>query len=121
MFLCILSAKSVLNGNIQKKMTVKDLVITLFFLGSTLLVIFGGWNYMKGRINLYEETVKAEKLATQGYDAEEALQKIRKEKTNSLIMFAAGVTGIFLILTNASRTRSRLKTSTKQTIKGNQL
>lgn len=102
-------------------MTVKDGLIALCFLASTLLAIFGGWNYMKGRINQYEETAKAEKLATQGYNAEEALQKIRKSKTNSLIMFAAGVTGLFMIITNASRRRSRLNTSTKQTIKGNQL
>jgi len=75
---------------------------------------------MKGRVNQYEETAKAEKLATQGYNAEEALQKIRRSKTNSLIMFAAGVTGLFVIITNASRRRSRLNTSIKQTIKGNQ-
>lgn len=69
---------------------------------------------MKGRINQYEETAKAEKLAAQGYDAEEALQKIRKSKNKSLILFAAGVSGLFLIITNASRRRSRLNTSTKQ-------
>jgi TRAP-type C4-dicarboxylate transport system permease small subunit len=108
-------------------MTVKDALIALCFLASSFLVVYGGWNYMKGRINQYEETAKAEKLASQGYNAEEALQKIRKSKTNSLIMFAAGVTGLFLIVTNASRRpvrrggRSRLNTSTKQTIKETQL
>jgi hypothetical protein len=69
-------------------MTVKDLLIALCFLASAFLVVFGGWNYMKGRINQYEETAKAEKLATQGYNAEEALQKIRRSKTNSLVLFA---------------------------------
>ena len=108
-------------------MTVKDLLIALCFLASTFLVVFGGWNYMKGRINQYEETAKAEKLATQGYNAEEALQKIRRSKTNSLIMFAAGVTGLFMIITNASRRpvrrggKNRLNVSTNQTIKENQL
>ena len=106
-------------------MKVKDALIGLCFLGSAVLTIFGGWNYMKGRINQYEETVKVEKLALQGYDAEEALQKIRKEKTYSLIMFATGVTGLFLIITNASRRsarparRSQLITSTRQTINEN--
>jgi len=102
-------------------MTVKDLLIALCFLASAFLVVYGGWNYMKGRINQYEEIAKAEKLATEGYNAEEALQKIRKSKTNSLILFAAGATGLFLIITNASRKRSRLNISTKQTIKENQL
>jgi TRAP-type C4-dicarboxylate transport system permease small subunit len=101
-------------------MTVKDGLIALCFLASSVLVVFGGWNYMKGRINQYEEIAKAEKLATQGYDAEEALQKIRRAKTNSLILFAAGVTGLFLIITNASRRRNKQNTSIKQTIKGNQ-
>ena len=107
-------------------MTVKDILKAIFFLASAVLTIFGGWNYMKGRINQYEETAKAEQLATQGYNAEEALQKIRRSKNNSLIMFAAGVTGLFLIITNASRRpvrrggRSSLNTSAKQTIKGNQ-
>jgi TRAP-type C4-dicarboxylate transport system permease small subunit len=100
-------------------MTVKDLLIALCFLASAFLVVFGGWNYMKGRINQYEETAKAENLATQGYNAEEALQKIRKSKTNSLILFAAGVTGLFLIVTHASRRRNRIITSTKQIIKEN--
>jgi hypothetical protein len=85
-----------------------------------VLAILGGWNYMKGRINQYEETVRAENLQAQGYDAKEALQKIKREKTNSLIMFAAGVTGLFLIITNSSRRRNRIISSTKQTIKGNQ-
>ena len=82
---------------------------------------------MKGRINQYEETAKAEKLATEGYNAEEALQKIRRSKTKSLIMFAAGVTGLFVIITNASRRpvrrggSSRFNTSTEQKIKENQL
>jgi len=102
-------------------MTVKDLFIALCFLASSFLAVYGGWNYMKGRINQYEETAKAEKLAAQGYNPEEALQKIRKSKTNSLIMFAGGVTGIFLIITKASRRESRLNNSTKQKIKGNQL
>jgi TRAP-type C4-dicarboxylate transport system permease small subunit len=101
-------------------MTGKELLIALCFTGCTILAIYGGWNYMKGRINQFEETQKAEKLATQGYNAEEALQKIRKEKTNSLIMFAAGVTGIFLIITNASRKRSKINISTNQKIKENQ-
>ncbi|HMK27795.1 MAG TPA: hypothetical protein VK483_17310 [Chitinophagaceae bacterium] len=105
---------------IIKKMTVKDLLIALCFLASSSLVVFGGWNYMKGRINQYEEIAKAEKLATQGYNAEEALQKIRRSKTNSLILFAVGVSGLFMIITNASRKRSRLNTSTNQTIKENQ-
>jgi hypothetical protein len=72
---------------------------------------------MKDRISQYEETVKAEQLATQGYDAEEALQKIRRSKNNSLIMFAAGVTGLFIIITRASRKRSRINSSIEQTIK----
>ena len=112
--------KLFLPGFIKKRMTVKDLLIALCFLASSFLVVFGGWNYMQGRINQYEETAKAEKLATQGYNAEEALQKIRRSKTNSLILFAAGVTGLFMIITNASRRRSRLNISTNQTIKGNQ-
>lgn len=113
-------------GIISKKMTVKDGLIALCFLASTFLAIFGGWNYMKGRINQFEEIAKAEKLATQGYNAEEALQKIRRSKTNSLIMFAGGVVGIFMIVANASRRpvrrggKSRLNTSIKQTIKENQ-
>jgi TRAP-type C4-dicarboxylate transport system permease small subunit len=98
-------------------MTVKDTLIALCFLGSTLLTIFGGWNYMKGRISQYEETVKAETITIRGYDAEEALRKIRREKTNSLIMFAAGVTGLFIIITGASRRRSGIDSSVKQTIK----
>jgi TRAP-type C4-dicarboxylate transport system permease small subunit len=101
-------------------MTVKDTLIALCFLASSFLTIYGGWKYMKGRINQYEETAKAEKLAAQGYNAEEALQKIRKSKTNSLIMFGAGVTGLFLIITNTSRRpvrrggRSRLNALTNQ-------
>ncbi len=101
-------------------MTVKDTLIALCFLASSFVTVYGGWNYMKGRINQYEETAKAEKLAVLGYNAEEALQKIRKSKTNSLIIFAAGVTGLFLIITNASRRsvrrggRSSLNISTKQ-------
>ena len=98
-------------------MTVKDLLIALCFAASTSLAIFGGWNYMKGRISQYEETIKAEQLATQGYDAEEALQKIRRSKTISLIMFAAGVTGLFIIVTRASRRRNRINSSIEQTIK----
>jgi len=27
-------------------------------MGSLLLAIFGGWNYMKGRINLFNESVR---------------------------------------------------------------
>ena len=98
-------------------MTVKDVLIVLCFLASTFLVIFGGWNYMKGRINQYEEIAKAEQLATQGYNAEEALQKIRRSKNNSLIIFAAGVTGLFIIITRASRKRSRINSSIEQTMK----
>jgi TRAP-type C4-dicarboxylate transport system permease small subunit len=100
-------------------MTVKSILIVIFFLASIVLTIYGGWNYMQGRINQYEETAKAEKLATQGYNAEEALQKIRKEKNISLILFAAGVAGLFLIVTNASRRRNSLNTSTKQNLKAN--
>jgi hypothetical protein len=120
MFLCILSTTRFLSCDFQK-MTVKELFIALCFIASAILAVYGGWNYMKGRISQYEETAKAEKLAIQGYHAEEALQKIRKEKTNSLMMFAAGVTGLFLIITNASRKRSSMKISTKKTIKENQL
>jgi TRAP-type C4-dicarboxylate transport system permease small subunit len=101
-------------------MTIKDSLIALCFIASTLLSVFGGWNYMKGRIDMYEETIKAEKLASQGYNGDEELQKIRRSKTNSLIMFAAGVTGLFLIITHASRQRSRMNISTKQTLKRNQ-
>jgi TRAP-type C4-dicarboxylate transport system permease small subunit len=100
-------------------MTVKDTLIALCFLASSFLTVYGGWNYMKGRINQYEEIAKAEKLAAQGYNAEEALQKIRRSKTKSLIIFAAGVTGIFLIITNASRKRNRIITTTNQIIKEN--
>jgi TRAP-type C4-dicarboxylate transport system permease small subunit len=100
-------------------MTVKDTIIALCFLASSFLTVYGGWNYMKGRINQYEEIAKAEKLAAQGYNAEEALQKIRRSKTKSLIIFAAGVTGIFLIITNASRKRNRIITTTNQIIKEN--
>ena len=108
-------------------MTVKDLLIAICFLASAFLVVFGGWNYMQGRIDQYEEAAKVEKLATEGYNAEEALKKIRKSKTNSFIMFAAGATGLFFIITSASRRpvrrggKSRLNTSTKQTKKENQL
>jgi TRAP-type C4-dicarboxylate transport system permease small subunit len=97
-------------------MTVKDGLIALCFLASTLLAIFGGWNYMKGRVNQYEETAKAEKLALQGYNAEEALQKIRRSKNNSLILFAAGITGLFIITTRASRRRGRMNSSIEKTI-----
>ncbi len=100
-------------------MTPKDLFIALCFLASATLVVFGGWNYMKGRINQAEENEKVVQLAKRGYDydAEEVLQKIRRAKTNSLIMFAVGVTGLFLIITRASRQRRRISSSVEQTIK----
>jgi TRAP-type C4-dicarboxylate transport system permease small subunit len=87
-------------------MTVKDAVITLCFLGSVLLAILGGWNYMKGRILVYEEKVKIEKMMITHQpflNAEEELKKIEKEKTNAIIMFAAGLAGIFLVISYTSR------------------
>jgi len=120
LFLCKLSANR-FYPLLPQKMTVKDVFIALCFLASAFLVVFGGWNYMKGRINQYEEIAKAEKLAVQGYNAEETLQQIRKSKSNSLILFAAGVTGLFLIITHASRRRSISNISTKQKIKETRL
>jgi hypothetical protein len=87
-------------------MTVKDAVIALCFLGSILLATLGGWNYMKGRILVYEEKVKVEKLIITRQPfltAEEKLKKIRREKTTALIMFAAGVTGFFLVISYVNR------------------
>ncbi len=92
-------------------MTVRDVLIALCFTGSTLLVILGGWNYMKGRINLYNEKIKADKLLVGGnmdYDYETAEKKIRKEKNNALIMFAAGTTGIFIVIAYISRKKNRI-------------
>jgi TRAP-type C4-dicarboxylate transport system permease small subunit len=92
-------------------MTVKDALIAFCFIASTLLAVFGGWNYMKGRINQQEEMIKAENLAAQGYNAEEVLQKIRKSKNNSLIMFASGTTGIFIVISYVSRRRKKIDIS----------
>jgi TRAP-type C4-dicarboxylate transport system permease small subunit len=89
-------------------MTVKDAVIALCFLGSVLLAILGGWNYMKGRILHYEQKIRIEKMqfAAQPFlSAEDELKKINKEKTNALIMFAGGVTGFFLVISYVNRRR----------------
>ena len=89
-------------------MTVKDAVIALCFLGSIILAFFGGWNYMKGRILAYEEKVKIEKLVITRQPfltAEEKLKKIQQEKTTALIMFAGGVTGVFLVISYVNRRR----------------
>lgn len=91
-------------------MTVRDVLIALCFTGSTFLVILGGWNYMKGRINLNNEKIKADKLLADGntdYGYEAAEKKIRKEKTNALIMFAAGTTGIFIVIAYISGKKNR--------------
>lgn len=89
-------------------MTVKDAVIALCFMGSILLAVLGGWNYMKGRILVHEEEVKIEKLIITRQPfltAEEKLKKIRQEKTTALIMFAGGVTGFFLVISYVNRRR----------------
>lgn len=89
-------------------MTVRDTVIALCFLGSIVLAFFGGWNYMKRRIFAHHEKVKIEKLVITRQPfltAEENLKRIRREKTNALIMFAAGVTGIFLVISYVNRRR----------------
>lgn len=100
-------------------MTVKDALIALCFLGSIFLAALGGWNYMKGRILVHEEKVKIEKLQTNRQpflDAEEELRKLGKEKTNALIMFAAGFTGFFLVISYVNRRkRNKLIHSTHKT------
>ncbi len=91
-----------------KTMSEKDAIIALCFLGSILLAILGGWNYMKGRILVYEQQVKIDKmLATRQpfLSEEEKLKEIGKEKTTALIMFAAGFTGIFIVISYTSRRR----------------
>ena len=90
-------------------MTVKDAVMTLCFLGSILLTILGGWNYMKGRILLYEEKVKTDKMQTAGqpyYNAEEEIKKKTKERNNALVMFAAGMSGFFWVISYIYRRRN---------------
>lgn len=82
-------------------MTVKDFFITLCFLGSVVLAAYGGWNYMWGRMNLYNETLKAEQYRAVNdteYNNEQLLLKIKKERNKALIMFAAGATGMFFII-----------------------
>ena len=89
-------------------MTLKDTVIALCFAGSICLAIIGGWNYMKGRILVYEEKVKIDKMQVAGqpyYFAEEELKKISKERNNGLLMFAAGFSGFFLIISYIYRRR----------------
>lgn len=89
-------------------MTVKDAVIALCFVGSILLAILGGWNYMKGRIVLYQEKVKIDKMLAAHqpyYSAEEKLKEIGKKRDNALIMFAVGATGIFVIIAYMQRRR----------------
>ena len=82
-------------------MTVKDAFIALCFLGSVVLAAYGGWNYMWGRMNLFNENLKADQLRAQGeeeYNNEQLLLKIKKERNNALIMFAAGATGVFIVI-----------------------
>ena len=96
-----------------KWMTVKNLFLSICFLGGVVLVTFGAWNYIWGRINFGNETMKAERLKAKGYteyDSKELLQKIKKEKTNALIMFAAGTLLIYFVIAQISRSRNALKT-----------
>jgi len=91
-------------------MTVKDLVITLFFIGSIALAILGGWNYMKGRVLLYQEQVKIDNGVVTGqyvHNAEEELNRIKKDRDNGLYLFIAGFSGFFLVISYLSRRRKR--------------
>ena len=54
---------------------------------------------------LYEEEVEKHKNKIS-----ELLQKIKKEKTNALIMFAAGTLLIYFVIAQISRSRNALKT-----------
>ena len=97
----------------MQSMTAKNFFLTICFLGGTMLAAYGGWNYIWGRINFGNETLKAERLKAKGYteyDSKELLQKIKKEKTNALIMFAAGTLLIYFVIAQISRSRNALNT-----------
>jgi hypothetical protein len=105
-------------------MTVKDAFIALCFTGSVVLAAYGGWNYILGRINQGNETIKMEQLRAQGYtdyDPEEQLRKIRQEKNKALIMFAAGAAGVYLVIAHVYRKRKNSITITNQIKKEKQL
>jgi len=105
-------------------MTVKDVFIALCFLGSVVLAAIGGWNYMWGRINQGNEQMKIEQLRAEGhseYNPEELLKKIRKEKNNALIMFAAGAAGIYIVIAHIYRRKRNLTRIKNQSIKEKQL
>jgi hypothetical protein len=105
-------------------MTVKDLFIALCFLGSVALASIGGWNYMWGRIDLFNENLKADQLRDKGitdYNPETQLEKIRKEKTNALIMFAAGAAGVYIIVAHIYRRKRNFTRIKNHPTKENQL
>jgi len=94
-------------------MTVKNLFLSICFLGGVVLVTFGAWNYIWGRINFGNETMKAERLKPKGYTEyypEGLFQKIKKEKTNALIMFAGGTGLIYFVIAYINRNRKTVKT-----------
>ena len=99
-------------------MTLKDTVIAICFTGSLCLIIMGGWDYMKGRILLYEEKVKIDKVRVTNPSIptpEEELRKITKERNNGLLMFGAGFTGFFLIISYIQRSRKESNYPTYKT------
>ncbi|MBS1759329.1 MAG: hypothetical protein JST23_04315 [Bacteroidetes bacterium] len=84
-------------------MTLKDLFIAICITGSTIIVIYGGWNYMMGRINHFNETQKGVLEQAKGnyeYNNKPLLSKIKKEESQALIMFVSGATVILFIITH---------------------
>jgi hypothetical protein len=62
--------------------------LTICFLGGTILAAYGGWNYIWGRINFGNETIKAERLKAKGYteyDSKSCFKKLKKKKPTLLL------------------------------------
>lgn len=84
-------------------------------MGGSILAIYGGWNYMMGRINHYNETQKIVLEQAKGnyeYNNEAVLLKIKKGENNALIMFVAGATVLLLIIAHLYR-RKKITIQTK--------
>ena len=45
----------------MRLMTAKNFFLSICFLGGAVLATYGGWNYIWGRINFGNETLKAER------------------------------------------------------------
>jgi TRAP-type C4-dicarboxylate transport system permease small subunit len=90
----------------------KSTLITIFIISCLLLIIWGSYGYVKGKINLRRQSYVTETPPKGVFTIKEAEERIKDSVLKSTVMVIAGALGIFLVIYQFNKPVKKYKVHT---------